>query len=71
MDAKRHERSIHNDLMLVYYPDIGMDEDDDYRQQLSQKLQQMDLDRLLFHSSEKKFFRQAIDYLIANHDVLR
>ncbi|HIK47915.1 O-linked N-acetylglucosamine transferase family protein [Thermosynechococcus sp. M55_K2018_012] len=46
-------------------------EDDDYRQQLSQKLQQMDWDQLLFHGSEKKFFRQAIDYLIANHDALK
>lgn len=45
--------------------------DADYRQKLSQQLREMDLDRLLFHSSEKEFFRQAIDYLIANHETLK
>lgn len=45
-------------------------EDDDYRQQLSRKLRQMDGDQLLCHGSEKKFFRHAIDDLIANHDAL-
>ncbi|MFN4194210.1 MAG: hypothetical protein ACK4HM_00030 [Thermosynechococcus sp.] len=45
--------------------------DADYRQSLSQQLQQMDLDRLLFQSPEKEVFRQAIDYLIANHEALQ
>lgn len=45
--------------------------DADYRQTLSQRLREMDLDQLLFHGSEKVFFRQAIDYLIANHETLK
>ena len=46
-------------------------QDKDYRQQLSRRLRESNLDRLLFHGLEAPLFRQAIDYLIANHETLK
>jgi hypothetical protein len=46
-------------------------EDDEYRRSLSRRLRETDLRRAVFDTDEPRFFRQAVDYLIANHEVLQ
>lgn len=45
--------------------------DDVYRDSIRDRLQAVDLDRAVFHTGDKAYFKQAIDYLIQNHDRLR
>ena len=49
---------------------VRMIDDNAYRDELRQRITEMDLDALLFQSGENVYFKKAIDYLIANHDRL-
>lgn len=44
--------------------------DDDYRQGLTERLEQMDLRARIFDTDEPRYFAKAIDFLIENHDAL-
>jgi hypothetical protein len=50
---------------------LGLIHDDDYRHRLEQRLKQADLERSVFSRADAKYFRKAIDYLIANHKMLQ
>jgi hypothetical protein len=45
--------------------------DDGYRQDIEEKLRRVDLDITVFSQADAKYFRKAIDYLIAHHEQLR
>jgi hypothetical protein len=45
--------------------------DDAYRQTLQERLRKADLHATIFNRQDAKYFRKAVDYLIASHDVLR
>jgi hypothetical protein len=45
--------------------------DDGYRGVLEGRLRQADLNNTIFSRRDAKYFRKAIDYLIANHETLR
>lgn len=44
--------------------------DDDLRQASAQRIQNADLNATIFDRSDARYFREAIDYLIGNHDRL-
>ena len=46
-------------------------EDDDYRKDLSARIQELDLEQALFDPKEIDYFVKAIDYLIENHESLQ
>ena len=58
-----HEEYINKIVRLI--------DDDVYRNELYQRITEMDLDSLIFQSVEHGYFKKAIDYLIANHDRLK
>lgn len=45
--------------------------DDGYRQTLEERLRKADLHATIFNRHDAKYFRKAVDYLIAAHDALR
>ena len=45
--------------------------DDGHRQTVEEKLRRADLDATVFSKADAKYFRKAIDYLIANHAQLQ
>jgi predicted O-linked N-acetylglucosamine transferase (SPINDLY family) len=45
--------------------------DDRYRLKTQDKLKQADLNKTIFNSDTKKYFRKAIDFLIENHEQLK
>lgn len=45
--------------------------DDRYRLKTQDKLKRTDLNKTIFHSDNKKYFRKAIDFLIENHEQLK
>jgi predicted O-linked N-acetylglucosamine transferase (SPINDLY family) len=45
--------------------------DDDYRLQLEERLQKVDLESTVFANESKGYFKKAIAYLIANHNKLQ
>ncbi|MGK7876101.1 MAG: hypothetical protein AB4426_23225 [Xenococcaceae cyanobacterium] len=57
------EDYIHLTLKLIH--------DDQYRLSIYQKLQQADLNRTIFNSDSKEYFKKAIDFLIENHEKLK
>jgi hypothetical protein len=61
--ARDEEEYIAKALRLV--------EDDGYRRSLSRRLRETDLRRALFDTDEPQYFRQAVDFLIENHEALR
>jgi hypothetical protein len=48
-----------------------MVEDDEYRQQMRDKIAAADLNATIYDQSDAKYFKLAIDYLIANHNRLK
>ena len=46
-------------------------EDEEYRLQLRQQLQQVDLDRTIFSDESKGYFKKAIAFLLENHERLQ
>lgn len=45
--------------------------DDEYRIGIQEKLKQADLDRTIFSTDSKQYFKKAIDFLIENHEKLK
>lgn len=49
---------------------VRLADDESYRQQLTERLEQMDLEARLFGTEEPEYFCRAIDFLIENHAQL-
>ncbi len=49
---------------------VRLADDETYRRQLAERLEQMDLKARLFDTEELEYFRRAIDFLIENHAQL-
>ncbi len=61
--AKTPEEYIELTLQLIH--------NDSYREQICTMLQSVDLDHTIFSTEGKMYFKQAIDYLLQNHDQLQ
>ncbi len=60
-------RNDHEYIALV----LRLIQDDFYREGIEKKLQLVDLNSTIFSAASKNSFKQAIDFLIANHDQLK
>ncbi len=50
---------------------VKLIEDDSYRAELTKKIESMDIKKKLMQSGNEKYFRKAIDYIVANHNKLK
>jgi predicted O-linked N-acetylglucosamine transferase (SPINDLY family) len=46
-------------------------DDAQYRQDIHDRLQQVDLVRTVFHSENKQYFKKMVEFLISNHEKLQ
>jgi hypothetical protein len=46
-------------------------DNDDFRAEIQTKIDEIDLDKLVFESSDAKYFQKAIEFLLQNHEQLQ